>query len=147
MCEIIRRQSEAMGARQVMNVRAGLAKLISFLKGRPLKIGTGCSGTDMPLICMDRLVAFWKDTFGLTLDIEHTFSCENVDFKQEFILGTCRPKVLGIRKRKSLGFSTESLGFSLWLHIYIGTLSLSIRKLMEEIIIVYPESWKASSLI
>lgn len=59
-----------------------------------LKIGTACSGSDTPILIMNKLMKFWGDTFGWELAISHEFSCDNNAHCQRFISTHFSPKAI-----------------------------------------------------
>jgi len=65
-----------------MHQRKQLAEAVSSAasEGRPLRVGTMCSGTDSPVVVFNKLSKALRG-----LNIEHTFSCEYNPAKQEWI--------------------------------------------------------------
>jgi len=55
--------------------------LALLLLGRPLRVATMCSGTESPLLAMDKIGAATADLFGAKLCVDHVFSCEIEPFK------------------------------------------------------------------
>ena len=59
-----------------------------------LKIGTTCSGSDTPILIMNKLMNFWRDTLGWELGISHEFSCDNNAHCQRFVSTHFSPKAI-----------------------------------------------------
>jgi hypothetical protein len=66
---------------------------INITQGK-LDVGTGCSGTDIWIAVLERLVSFWDLTFGLKFTIQHVLSCESVEYKQRFIAAHFTPTMI-----------------------------------------------------
>jgi len=66
---------------------------INITQGK-LDVGTGCSGTDIWIAVLERLVSFWDLTFGLKFTIKHVLSCESVEYKQRFIAAHFTPTMI-----------------------------------------------------
>jgi hypothetical protein len=62
--------------------------------GRPLRVATGCSGTDTPVLVLKKLFARWSDRFDFTLAIDHLWSCDNNAEAREFILHHFTPRYM-----------------------------------------------------
>ena len=52
------------------------------LQGRALRVATMCSGTESPLIALDKIKGAIKDNYQVELNVDHVFSCEIEPFKQ-----------------------------------------------------------------
>jgi len=76
----------------ICRLRGGVEALHSACDGR-LRVGTACAGTDLFIGCLESVVALWEELFGISFGISHCFSCENVDFKQDFILDHWNPEL------------------------------------------------------
>ena len=59
-----------------------------------LSIGTGCSGSDTPVMVMKRLHEFLAKAYGTSFKVVHAFSCENDKAVQEFLLHHNSPTYL-----------------------------------------------------
>ena len=62
--------------------------------GGTIAVGTACSGTDVVLDCIERLIAIWKERFGVEFKLRPKFSCENVEYKQKYIQEVQSPENL-----------------------------------------------------
>ncbi|KAL7554173.1 hypothetical protein ACHAWF_017580 [Thalassiosira exigua] len=60
----------------------------------PLRVGTICSGTDAPVLALERLASALKDAGAGEVRTEHAFSCESVEFKRRFVARTTDPPLL-----------------------------------------------------
>ena len=60
--------------------------------GKSVLVGTGCSGSDAPVLALRVLVEFWRRYAPVTL--EHVFSCESSPAIQNWILGHFTPRHL-----------------------------------------------------
>jgi site-specific DNA-cytosine methylase len=67
---------------------------MAVLVGGCITVGTACSGTDVVVLVLKRLIDFWNTQFGCSLTLRHLFSCECVAFKQEFITAHFQPEML-----------------------------------------------------
>ncbi len=68
-----------------MILRHGVASIKRYLDGRPIRIGTGCSGSELLKPTLVRLSNLFADQFGEKLEWSHEFSCENNPSKQSWI--------------------------------------------------------------
>ena len=59
-----------------------------------LKVGTLCSGSDFPVMVLRRFNELLLDAYGKDIKLSHEFSCENVDWKIDFIRSNLSPKRL-----------------------------------------------------
>lgn len=59
-----------------------------------LTLGTGCSGSDIVVCVLRKLVSFWDDHFRVSLRVRHVMSVEQAPKVQEFLLEQTRPEVL-----------------------------------------------------
>ena len=64
------------------------------LAGRPIRVATMCSGTESPLLAMDLICKALAQQTGVTINIEHAFSCEIEPFKQAYIERNFAPPLL-----------------------------------------------------
>ena len=55
-------------------------------------VGTGCSGTDVWIGALQALTLIWLKIFGVRFEVRHAMACENVEFKQQFILAHFDPE-------------------------------------------------------
>ena len=55
-------------------------------------VGTGCSGTDVWIGALQALTRIWRKIFGVRFEVRHAMACENVEFKQQFILAHFDPE-------------------------------------------------------
>ena len=64
------------GALRPANVRALLSTLEKLSESETKwSIGTVCSGTDMPVHALRKLIAFWSAEYGIPINVRHAFSC------------------------------------------------------------------------
>jgi hypothetical protein len=68
--------------------------LAEQIKGRKLRVATMCSGTESPLLALNLISRAMTEKFGITIDVEHVFSCEIVPFKQAYIERNFQPPLL-----------------------------------------------------
>jgi hypothetical protein len=68
-----------------------LSNLEEMVK-KPLRIGTLCSGTDMPTYVLGELCKHWSDYFGEEVSFVHKFSCEKAAHAQAFIAKHHQPE-------------------------------------------------------
>ena len=90
-------QFQRLGPDRKVSIRQGLADCAGAMQtaSGKLSLGTACSGSDVLLhIVSDLLVPLWSSTFGVRLEVEHTFACELVDWKREWILAHFNPRFL-----------------------------------------------------
>ena len=73
-----------------------LPELKDFIKalGRPLRVATMCSGTESPLLALDKIAAATEAVYGAKLGVDHVFSCEIEPFKQAYIERNFAPPIL-----------------------------------------------------
>ena len=71
-----------------------LESLARELAGRPIKVATMCSGTESPLLALDLICKAVKAQHGVSLNVEHAFSCEIEPFKQAYIERNFAPPLL-----------------------------------------------------
>ena len=55
------------------------------VKDSKIRVGTGCSGTDLVMYVLATLLRCWPVSYGLEVGIEHCFACESVEYKRRFI--------------------------------------------------------------
>ena len=77
-------------AQQVLKLRSQVDKLMQATQGK-FRFATGCSGTDMIAFALEAVFGRFKALFGLSAELTHCFSCENVPFKQQWIEDHCQP--------------------------------------------------------
>jgi hypothetical protein len=64
---------------------------LTTTNNKTLTVGTGCSGSDAPVMVLRRLVSYWQENFGFTLKIHHRFSVEVNTRVQQWIQHTSKP--------------------------------------------------------
>ena len=69
---------------------------------RPLRVATMCSGTESPLLALDKIADATELLFGNRLKVDHVFSCEIEPFKQAYIERNFAPPIL-FRDIRELG--------------------------------------------
>ncbi|KAK4703476.1 hypothetical protein P7C70_g2742, partial [Phenoliferia sp. Uapishka_3] len=74
--------------------RTNLDAAVQRLKGRKLRVGTMCSGTESPLLALGIVSSVIGKVKGQTLEVEHIFSCEIEPFKQAYIERNFSPPLL-----------------------------------------------------
>ncbi|EEH52499.1 SNF2 super family [Micromonas pusilla CCMP1545] len=62
--------------------------------GRPLRVATMCSGTESPLLALDKIGAATGQIYDAPLGVDHVFSCEIEPFKQAYIERNFAPPIL-----------------------------------------------------
>ena len=67
-----------------------------------LRVATMCSGTESPLLSLRKISDSLIRLYGITLDVDHVFSCEIEPFKQAYIERNFAPKLL-FRDIRELG--------------------------------------------
>ena len=70
-----------------------LQELIKAL-GRPIRVATMCSGTESPLLALDKIANATNTEYGQKLGVDHVFSCEIEPFKQAYIERNFAPPIL-----------------------------------------------------
>ncbi|KAI9841565.1 MAG: hypothetical protein M1837_000611 [Sclerophora amabilis] len=75
-------------------VGLGLAKAVSHLANRKLRLATMCSGTESPLLALDLIAESLRKHHGVSLNFEHCFSAEIVPYKQAYIDRNFSPPVI-----------------------------------------------------
>ncbi|KAF8323124.1 hypothetical protein DL93DRAFT_2162312 [Clavulina sp. PMI_390] len=80
--------------RDIAKRRPEIIAFAKQLNGRPLRVATMCSGTEAPLLALGQLARAIQEDHGVTLNIEHVFSCEIEPFKQGYIERNFRPPIL-----------------------------------------------------
>ena len=71
-----------------------IQSVTSYLQGRKLRVATMCSGTESPLLALDLICRSIRDLYGMSLEVEHVFSCEIEPFKQAYIERNFKPPLL-----------------------------------------------------
>ena len=84
MKRILAAQFSQLGAEELLRLSRGLEEL-SLLTGGKWRWASACSGSDVLFVALEALHDFWKSRMGSVPEIAHTFSCEDVVFKQEWI--------------------------------------------------------------
>ncbi|TFK48552.1 hypothetical protein OE88DRAFT_1664437 [Heliocybe sulcata] len=64
------------------------------IQGRKLRVATMCSGTESPLLALEMICNSIQEQHGITVEVEHVFSCEIEPFKQAYIERNFRPPIL-----------------------------------------------------
>ena len=72
----------------------GLSEAMEHFKGRPLVVGTMCSGTDAPILALEEISNWVEHHTTNELHFEHAFSAEVEAFKQAFLEKTYQPPVI-----------------------------------------------------
>lgn len=68
--------------------------VVQHVRGRKLRVATMCSGTESPLLALNLIGRSIKEKYGMTLEVEHIFSCEIEPFKQAYIERNFKPPIL-----------------------------------------------------
>ena len=84
LVDVIDRQYAKLTPGRLQTLREKLLELHERTGGR-LNIATGCSGTDLLLLVLQRLVDKWETIFGITFTIAHLFSVDHGEVQQDFI--------------------------------------------------------------
>ena len=69
-------------------------ELAEHINGRKLRVATMCSGTESPLLALNLISRAMTEKFGITIEVEHVFSCEIVPFQQAYIERNFQPPLL-----------------------------------------------------
>jgi site-specific DNA-cytosine methylase len=81
---LLRAQFAKLSGNDKLRLRVGLTELAASTDGQ-ITLGTGCSGTDLIVAALQDSFVFWNQMFGAELEVDHKFSCESSEFKQDFI--------------------------------------------------------------
>lgn len=88
-----------------------LTNIETLSKQRRMRIGSLCSGSDIAFLAIRDIFAYYKSRHDMQVSPpEHTYSCENVEFKQAWILKHFTPKFLF---NNLLTLAKDSAGFDL----------------------------------
>lgn len=79
-----------------------LAKAVAKLGGKPLRVATMCSGTEAPIIALQKVCKALHVEFNIDFKYEDVFACEIEPFKQAYIERNFRPPIL-FRDVRELG--------------------------------------------
>ena len=79
----------------------GIEAFLNTIK-RPLRVATMCSGTESPLLALDKIADATQKLYGTRMPIDHVFSCEIEPFKQAYIERNFAPPIL-FRDIRELG--------------------------------------------
>ena len=71
-----------------------IRSVVEHIRGRKLRVATMCSGTESPLLALELIQKSILEQHGLTLEVEHVFSCEIEPFKQAYIERNFQPPLL-----------------------------------------------------
>jgi len=71
-----------------------IREVAEHVSGRKIRVATMCSGTESPLLALELIQKSIHEQHGLSLDIEHVFSCEIEPFKQAYIERNFHPPLL-----------------------------------------------------
>lgn len=72
----------------------GFANVTEYLKSKPLRVATMCSGTESPLLALQMIQDALKTLGADDLQVEHVFSAEIVPFKQAYIERNFNPPII-----------------------------------------------------
>ncbi|KAK4890343.1 hypothetical protein LTR27_010986 [Elasticomyces elasticus] len=72
----------------------GLEAATKNLAGKPLRVGTMCSGTESPILAMQMVHNVLKEMGLETIQVEHVFSAEIVPYKQAYIERNFAPPII-----------------------------------------------------
>ena len=72
-------------------LRASVVSFRDALLNGKMRLASGCSGSSMESKVLPELFKYWKENFGVDIQIEHYFCCEHVGWKREFIRDQSRP--------------------------------------------------------
>ena len=90
LVDLLARLYAKLPSAKVMVLRDKVLRLHP-LTGGELRIGTGCSGTDIVIHAIQLVLNPWKAMFGIDIKLKHAMSRENTDYKQQFILNHFSP--------------------------------------------------------
>ncbi|CAK0866512.1 unnamed protein product [Prorocentrum cordatum] len=85
---------DSAGPKARERLGVSLGALRTSLQGGPLRIGTGCSGSESPVKVMFGMVQFWNEVLGVEIPIKHVLSAENDTRVQDFIRAHFQPEIL-----------------------------------------------------
>ena len=68
-----------------LELRANLSGLKKTMGSELFKVATACSGSDVIIPTLENVLDCFSQELGIRFDMEHLFSCENVEFKQKWI--------------------------------------------------------------
>ncbi|KAF9454298.1 hypothetical protein P691DRAFT_845153 [Macrolepiota fuliginosa MF-IS2] len=71
-----------------------IKQVVEHVQGRKLRVATMCSGTESPLLALELIQKSILEQHGLSLEVEHVFSCEIEPFKQAYIERNFHPPIL-----------------------------------------------------
>lgn len=86
-----------------------LEKTAKGLDGKTIRVGTTCSGTDAPVICLKHTIAAICARFKVSIHVKHVYSVENNPLKQQFILDTYKGELQHLFK--DVGIFESGSGF------------------------------------
>ena len=73
---------------------SGLREALQHLRGHSVRVATMCSGTESPILALQRIQDTLKSSWGLDLGMQHAYSAEIEPFKQAYIERNFRPPLL-----------------------------------------------------
>ena len=88
---IMAKQFGQLDASKLIALSSGF-ELLKQQTGGQWRWGTACSGSDVVFCALEALQQFWVQRIADVPGIEHTFSCEQVEFKQDWIRECFAPK-------------------------------------------------------
>ena len=88
---IMAKQFGQFDASKLIALSSGF-ELLKQQTGGQWRWGTACSGLDVVFCALEALQQFWVQRIADVPGIEHTFSCEQVEFKQDWIREFFSPK-------------------------------------------------------
>ena len=109
MKRILAEQFAQLGAEDLLRLSRGLEELCKQAEGS-WQWGSACSGSDVVFLALEALHDFWKSRMGSTPKIAHTFSCEDVGFKQEWIKAFFAPPHIFPNIHLLKGDSVQDIG-------------------------------------
>ena len=96
----VRLAEELPAIRDVQGMFTDMVKKLPELQGlikalgRPIRVATMCSGTESPLLALDKIGNATQIEYGQKLGVDHVFSCEIEPFKQAYIERNFAPPIL-----------------------------------------------------
>ena len=88
---IMAKQFGQLAAGQLLALSSGFELLQQQTRGK-WRWGTACSGSEVVFVALEVLQQFWKQRLADIPGVEHAFSCEQVEFKRDWIHEFFSPK-------------------------------------------------------
>ena len=96
---IIEKQHSKYSPAQISQLRTSLLRMHDAFQGR-FMVATGCSGTDLLILVVQKLLRFWHVKFGIDFELQHLWSCDKAAGPQAFIRAHFAPQALIDKNRR-----------------------------------------------